>query len=51
MSINTLQEAKYSSLNDAAIDAVNKVEKYTAVPAGLDGESITINVPVKFILN
>jgi protein TonB len=51
MSINTAQEAKYSSLNDAAIDAVNKVEKYSAVPAGLDGESIIINVPVKFILN
>jgi protein TonB len=51
MTINALQEAKYSSLNDAAIDAVNKVEKYSAVPAGLDGESITINVPVKFILN
>ena len=51
MSINTLQEAKYSSLNEAAIDAVNKVEKYSGVPAGLDGETITINVPVKFILN
>tara|TARA_B110000902_G_scaffold266481_1_gene354376 strand:- start:4026 stop:5159 length:1134 start_codon:yes stop_codon:yes gene_type:complete len=51
MSITAAQEAKYSSLNDAAIDAVNKVEKYSAVPAGLDGESITINVPVKFILN
>lgn len=51
MSINTVQEAKYSSLNEAAIDAVNKVEKYSGVPAGLDGESITINVPVKFILN
>jgi protein TonB len=50
MSITAAQEAKYSSLNDAAIDAVNKVEKYSAVPAGLDGESITINVPVKFIL-
>ncbi|MFQ3322337.1 MAG: protein TonB [Pseudomonadales bacterium] len=51
MSITAVKEAKYSSLNDAAIDAVNKVEKYSAVPAGLDGESITINVPVKFILN
>jgi TonB family protein len=51
MSINALQETKYSSLNDAALDAVNKVEKYSAVPAGLDGESVTINVPVKFILN
>ncbi|MFT6310078.1 MAG: protein TonB [Porticoccus sp.] len=51
MSITAVKEAKYSSLNDAAIDAVNEVEKYSAVPAGLDGESITINVPVKFILN
>lgn len=51
MSIVATEEAKYSSLNNSALDAVNKVEKYSAVPAGLDGESITISVPVKFILN
>ncbi len=51
MSINPVEEAKYSSLNNAALDAVNSVEKYPAVPAGLDGDTITIQVPIRFILN
>lgn len=50
-SIFAKEEARYKSLNEAAVAAVNAVGDFPAVPAALEGQEVTVSVPVTFKLN
>mgnify|MGYP000017613539 CR=1 FL=1 len=51
LSIFAKEEARYNSLNDAAVAAVNAAGDFPAVPAALEGQKVTVTVPVTFKLN
>jgi TonB family protein len=48
--LNILEEARFSSLNDAAVEAVEKVGQFPPLPAALEGEYVVVQVPVNFRL-
>ena len=50
VSLETATKTRYKSLNKAAIAAVYDAGSLPTVPAALEGENITVSIPVKFTL-
>ncbi|MCH9691759.1 MAG: TonB family protein [Gammaproteobacteria bacterium] len=50
-SVQTLQESRYSRLNEAALDAVERAEPYPPVPLRLGNNDHTFTVPITFRLS
>ena len=50
LSLETASKTRYKKLNKAAIAAVHDAGSLPAVPAGLEGDNITVSIPVKFTL-
>ncbi len=50
LALDTATKTRYNSLNKAAVAAVYDAGSLPAVPAGLEGDSITVSIPVKFTL-
>lgn len=50
-SVQTLQESRYSRLNEAALDAVERAEPYPPVPLLLGNNDHTFTVPITFRLS
>lgn len=50
LSLETARKTRYKQLNKAAISAVYDAGALPAVPAGLEGDNITVSIPVKFTL-
>jgi TonB family protein len=51
VSVIFLEKTRYKRLNRAAEEAVAGVGKFPAVPEALDGEQVSVKLPVKFILS
>lgn len=50
ISVSEKETSRYKLLNDSAKKAVKKVESFPPIPAALEGETISVDVPFKFIL-
>ncbi len=50
--VNTsvVQASEFDSLNEAALDAVNKAVPYPAVPDAISGSTFEFTAPIKFVL-
>lgn len=51
VSVVFLEKTRFKRLNEAAEEAVAGVGKFPAVPEALEGERVSVKLPVKFILS
>lgn len=50
VSASVVQASEFDSLNDAALEAVNKVAPYPAIPEAISGSTFEFTAPIKFVL-
>lgn len=50
VSASILQGSEFDSLNDAALEAVNKVAPYPAIPEAIPGATFEFTAPIRFVL-
>lgn len=50
VSTSVVQASDVDSLNEAALDAVNKVAPYPAIPDSISGSTFEFTAPIKFVL-
>ncbi len=50
VSASVVQASEFDSLNDAALEAVNKVAPYPAIPDAISGSTFEFTAPIKFVL-
>ena len=50
MDVSVLEKSRFKMLNESAIKAVERVDAFPAFPPALNGDTISVQVPVKLSL-